>query len=543
MNADTHAGHGADVEVALTALWGALRLAVLDVETCNGTDGDHIIDLAVLTYRQRRLVGTWSRRFQPGVPVDADSQAVHGLTDADLAHERPFGEAVAELTAVLTPTDGERLVLVAHNAPFDVSRLQLEFARAGAQLPDVAVLDTGALARHVGLRVGSLAELLDALDLVNTAPHTAHGDADATARAALALLRRAAAAGAHDLDELLTTAMAGRKSRTGAIKAAGKSRRRDRQPDDTPALDLPEEHTAGHAQLLPARPKRDDLAAWLDQVAECARLRCPYLDDRVATAGLPPDELLTTLEPALATALATDAAGAATVLGALHPLLAALPNRSAALRWFTKWRPKLTAVGSCPDDDRCPACRERRPCPLDTWHQPVAAAALGRLDGGQSARSFLHTSGVDTGRGVFTTWRDKKMSVLADHAAWLVHQHWMTTGQPNRAELVGRYAWAAGGRDPRLVAAHARRVATAASTERLTEARNICDEALLHRGDSTDDGWTELREVRNRIAGQLARRQFRPSGKADRNGNPIPVRRHHPGHPERTRPGRFAIDH
>src|SRR4051794_6201681 len=104
------------------------------------------------------------------------------------------------------------------------------------------------------------------------------------------------------------------------------------------------------------------------------------------------------------------------------------------------------------------------------------------------------------------------MSVLADHAAWLVHQHWMTPGRPNRAELVGRYAWAAGGRDPRLVAAHARRVATAASTERLTEARNICDEALLHRGDSTDDGWTELREVRNRIAGQPARRQFRHSG-------------------------------
>jgi hypothetical protein len=40
----------------------------------------------------------------------------------------------------------------------------------------------------------------------------------------------------------------------------------------------------------------------------------------------------------------------------------------------------------------------------------VAIAALGRLDGGQSARSFLHTIGVDTGRGVFTTWRDKKMS-------------------------------------------------------------------------------------------------------------------------------------
>jgi hypothetical protein len=159
-----------------------------------------------------------------------------------------------------------------------------------------------------------------------------------------------------------------------------------------------------------------------------------------------------------------------------------------------------------------------------------------------SNASFLPTSCVDTGRGVFTTWRDKKLAPLADHAAWLVHQHWMTAGQPNRAELVGRYAWAVGGRDPRLVAAHARRVAAAASAERLTEARNICDEALLHRASSTGDGWTELREVRNRIAGQLARRQVRPSGKTDRDGNPIPVRRHHPERPERTRPGRFALN-
>ncbi|MGZ6858909.1 MAG: 3'-5' exonuclease, partial [Blastococcus sp.] len=356
MNAGTHAGHGADVEVALTALWGALRLAVLDIETCNGADGDHVIDLAVLTYRHRRLVGTWARRFQPGVPVDAASQAVHGLSDADLARERPFGEAVAELTAILTPADGERLVVVAHNASFDVSRLQLEFSRAGTQLPDVAVLDTAALARHVGLRVGSRADLLDALGLTNTAPHTAHGDADATARAAVALLRRAAAAGAHDLDQLLATAMAGRKARTGTIKAAGKTRRREREPEDEPSFDLPDQHTAGHAQLLPDRPSRDDLTAWLTEVAECARLRCPYLDDRVATAGLPPDELLVLLEPSLAGALAdADPARAATVLGALRPLLGALPNRSAALRWYTKWRPKLDATGSCPDDDRCPA--------------------------------------------------------------------------------------------------------------------------------------------------------------------------------------------
>jgi len=119
-------------------------------------------------------------------------------------------------------------------------------------------------------------------------------------------------------------------------------------------------------------------------------------------------------------------------------------------------------------------------------------------------------------------------------------------GLLERRQLLHDVAAEAGRRrlmpEPRLVAAHARRVATAASSERLTQARDICDEALLHRGASTDDGWTELRQVRNRIAGQLTRRQVRPSGEVDGNGNPVPLRRHHPDHPDRTRPGRFSLN-
>lgn len=172
----------------------------------------------------------------------------------------------------------------------------------------------------------------------------------------------------------------------------------------------------------------------------------------------------------------------------------------------------------------------------------VAAAALGSLGGGQSARSFLHTSGVNEGSGVFTTWHHQDLGLLADYAAWLVYQHWVNTGQTNRAEVLARYAWVAGGRDPRLVAAHAQRVASSGSAQRLAEATGICNETLLACGGSTDPGWGELRAVRNRLAGQLARRALRPSGEVDDDGNPIPVRRHHPEQPERTRHRRFALD-
>lgn len=38
----------------------------------------------------------------------------------------------------------------------------------------------------------------------------------------------------------------------------------------------------------------------------------------------------------------------ATLLGALLPLLEALPDRAAALRWHDRWKPLLAALGRCP---------------------------------------------------------------------------------------------------------------------------------------------------------------------------------------------------
>jgi hypothetical protein len=76
----------------------------------------------------------------------------------------------------------------------------------------------------------------------------------------------------------------------------------------------------------------------------------------------------------------------------------------------------------------------------------------------------------------------------------------------------------------------------------LLQAIDICDQALLSRAGSTDDGWRDLQATRGCLAGQLSRRTFKPSGQVDSAGNPIPVRLHPPGTPERTRRTRFAID-
>ena len=538
-------GHGiTGAGVASTALWGSVRLAVLDIETCNATDGDHIIDIAVVSCRRGIDTGRWDRKLNPGVPIDAETQKTHGLTDEEVAGSQTFAQVEPELTRLLTARDGEQLVLVAHNAPFDVSRLKLEYERAGQAMPDLAVLDTMALAKHVRLRTGDLASLVGALNIVNSKPHSALGDATATAAAVIAMLVTAAAR-TQDFDELLAQVMGRRKSRTSAIQVAGRKLRRPR-PDDIaePDIDLPAAHILGHAELLPKQPTADDLATWTARVSECGQLRCPYLEDRVDVASLPPAEVLALLEPVLDIALRGGRpAVVATLLGAVLPVIGGLGNRPAALAWHKKWGPRLNIAGACSGDEACPACRTGQPCPLDTWHHGLAALALGSMTKHtHSQTSFLRTNGVNAGTGVFTTWQAKGHRQLADYAAWLVHEYWQSADQATRAVLLARYAWLAGGRDPRLCAAHARNTAAPGGAPHLQSGIDICEKALLSRAGSTDDGWRDLQATRGRLAGQLARRTLKPSGQVDTAGNPIPVRRHHPVTPERSRRIRFGLD-
>jgi DNA polymerase-3 subunit epsilon len=79
-----------------------------------------------------------------GRPVHPDAQAVHGISDADLADKPTFPEVADSFLEFI---DGARLV--AHNATFDISFINAEFARLG--LPPIGperIVDTLALARR-----------------------------------------------------------------------------------------------------------------------------------------------------------------------------------------------------------------------------------------------------------------------------------------------------------------------------------------------------------------------------------------------------------
>ena len=107
----------------------APRLVVLDTET-TGLDAaadDRIVEIGAVELVNCLPSG---REFHcylnPGRPMPAGAERVHGLSDAFLADKPAFADIAADLTEFLGDT-----TLVIHNAAFDISFLSAELQRCG----------------------------------------------------------------------------------------------------------------------------------------------------------------------------------------------------------------------------------------------------------------------------------------------------------------------------------------------------------------------------------------------------------------------------
>lgn len=112
--------------------------AVVDVETTGlfPGRGDRVVEVAVvLVDSTGQPIAEWTTVVNPGGPVGPTQ--IHRLSDRDVRDAPTFGEMLGELNELLAGR-----ALVAHNAPFDLAFLELEYARAGWQLPDVPYLCT-----------------------------------------------------------------------------------------------------------------------------------------------------------------------------------------------------------------------------------------------------------------------------------------------------------------------------------------------------------------------------------------------------------------
>lgn len=118
---------------------------------------------------------TFQSLINPERSMPLDVLNVHGITDAMVA-DAPLAPAVLEQFREFCGSD---TVLIAHNAPFDISFVGSEFNRAGLEFGDNIVVDTVDIFRRTmpGLMSYSLEALARRFHLAPSQEHRALADA------------------------------------------------------------------------------------------------------------------------------------------------------------------------------------------------------------------------------------------------------------------------------------------------------------------------------------------------------------------------------
>ncbi|HET9517947.1 MAG TPA: DEDD exonuclease domain-containing protein [Actinoplanes sp.] len=181
---------------------------VLDLETTGGApDGGGITEIGAVKVRGGEELGVLATLVNPGAAIPPFITVLTGITQAMVLPAPPIEVVLPSLLEFLRGA-----VLVAHNAPYDVSFLKAACARHGYTWPGVRVLDTAALARRVLLRdevpnrkLGTLAAYFRA---TVTPTHRALDDARATVDVLHALFDRLGGHSVHTLGDTLEFAKA-----------------------------------------------------------------------------------------------------------------------------------------------------------------------------------------------------------------------------------------------------------------------------------------------------------------------------------------------
>ena len=176
-------------------LLSELAYTVFDTET-TGLDpsaGDEIISIGAVRIVNNRLLRfeTYEQLIDPGRPIVAMSQTIHGISNEMLRGQPTVGKVLAQFHEYCHDT-----VLVGHNAAFDMRFLQMKEAQTGVRFTQ-PVLDTLLLSGVLHPNQGShaLEAIAERLGVTVVARHTALGDALVTGEVFLRMIPLLAAHG------------------------------------------------------------------------------------------------------------------------------------------------------------------------------------------------------------------------------------------------------------------------------------------------------------------------------------------------------------
>ena len=181
-----------------------VTFVVVDLETTGGSPADaHITEVGAVKIRGGEVIGEFQTLVNPAEPIPAFISVLTGITDQMVANSPRIASVLPSFLEF-----ARHSVLVAHNAPFDISFLKAAATLTGHRWPPFRVVDTAHLARQLissdeapNRKLGTLARLFGA---TTTPDHRALHDARATVDVLHALLARVGSLGVLTLEELST---------------------------------------------------------------------------------------------------------------------------------------------------------------------------------------------------------------------------------------------------------------------------------------------------------------------------------------------------
>lgn len=133
-----------------------------------------VVELGGVRFDSRGIAARFNTLIDPGVPMPAEVTRINGITDAMLSGQPKADAALADFLRF-----SGNAVLVAHNAPFDVSFINEELVRLGKPALKNRVVDTRVFARDMfpGLPNYKLQDLAARFGIKAIDAHRAEDDA------------------------------------------------------------------------------------------------------------------------------------------------------------------------------------------------------------------------------------------------------------------------------------------------------------------------------------------------------------------------------
>jgi len=179
---------------------------VIDLETTGGAPhiGAAITEIGAVKVKGGKTLGEFETFVNPGHPIPAYISELTSITDKMVSAAPSIQSLLPELFEFLG--DHQETVLVAQNAPFDLSFLKHYSREYNFLWPQFPVLDTAIIARKVltrdevpNCRLGTLAQFFGTTTTPN---HRALDDARATVDVLHGLIERLGTFDVYTLEEL-----------------------------------------------------------------------------------------------------------------------------------------------------------------------------------------------------------------------------------------------------------------------------------------------------------------------------------------------------